>query len=516
MEEQKKQELELQKAEEHQKNNLDQQKTVQIEEQKGQGLLEQKAPQTTEEQQLQTPKSQSHQVSEEIVVQQCIKEQMRADDLHRTDCQKKPDFQEKKNLQKKEQQIPEDIKELIPEHLSPLYTEAVSAEEDLLEEQKMEVEVKGDEEELKQKKQKEVESQEQERINEELRWQELDQKQRPFTFKVTSGEKQIIFEKVNLTPVTVPKEPIIFPGTQDAKENKGTISSHSLPSAQCIPHTAILVTGAQLCGTAVNLHQIKDPACKSLLGLSDERKLDITENKMQKEKDSTKHVSSKTKYTSEALDNQSFLAEWASIRSKILSKAEIATDEKNQRSPPDSGDDRLAKSRVDSHSSLRKTMSAIPKFSITPAWQKFPETGKLTEISIETSIKPPSKEKNIAVLPDSTPQGKTGERTVMAPEMVTRIKKQVTIDGNAEGWIFSKDLPSFLVPNPPQSPRRGHLEGQMSLETQFSNGTLKTDKLLQNTEDKTSPFGVKLRRTNYSLRFHADPQNEQKRKKKTI
>lgn len=506
MEEQKKQELELQKA-------AVQQKTVQIGEQKGQGLLQKKSPQTAEEQQLKTPKSQSQQVSEEIIVPQCIKEEMRTDNLNRTDCQKKTDFQEKKKLQKKEQQIPEDIKELIPEHLSPLYTEAASAEEDLPEEQKMEMEIKGDEEELKQRKQKEAESQEQERINEEVRWQELDQKQRPFTFKVTSGEKQIIFEKVNLTPVTVPKEPIISPGTHDAKENKGTISSHSLSSAQCIPHTAILVTGAQLCGTAVNLHQIKDPACKSLLGLSEERKLDITENKMQKEKDSTKQVSSKTKYTSEALDNQSFLAEWASIRSKILSKAENATDEKNQSSPFDSGDDRMAKTRGDSHSSLRKTMSAIPKFSITPAWQKFPETGRLTEISIDTSIKSPSKE-NIAVLPDSTLQGKTGERTVMVPEMVTRIKKQVTIDGNAEGWIFSKDLPSFLVPNLPQSPRRGHLEGQMSFETQFSNGTVKTDKLLQSAEDKNSPFGIKLRRTNYSLRFHADPQNEQRRKKR--
>ncbi|KAM5193744.1 capping protein-inhibiting regulator of actin dynamics [Mantella aurantiaca] len=511
MEEQKKQELELQKAEEQQKHrtNLEQQKNVQIDDQKGQEMLEHKAPQIVEEQQLQKSKSQSQQESEDFKVQHSIKEEMSTDSLNRIDCHKKPNFEEQ-HISLKKEQVTEDIKGLIPEHTSPLYTQAVSAEKDLSE-QKMEVEVKGDEEEIKQKKQKELESQEQERINEELRWQELDQKQRPFTFKVTSGEKQIIFEKVNLSPVTVPKEPGIFPGTQDTKENKGTISSHSLPSAQCIPHTAILVTGAQLCGTAVNLHQIKDPACKSLLGLNEERKLDIAESKIQKEKDNTKHVSSKTKYTSEALDNQSFLAEWASIRSKILNKAENV-DEKNQGDLPVSGDDSMAKAKGDSHSSLRKTMSAIPKFSITPAWQKFPETGKL-EMSIETSVKSSSKE-NIAVLPDSTPQGITGERTVIAQEMVTRIKKQVTIDGNAEGWIFSKDLPSFLVPNPPPSPRRGFLEGQMSLETQLSNGTGKTDKLFQNTEDKISPFGIKLRRTNYSLRFHADPQNEQRRKKR--
>ncbi|XP_018431150.1 PREDICTED: uncharacterized protein KIAA1211 homolog [Nanorana parkeri] len=501
MEQQKTQELGLQKAEE-------QQKSVQIVKQKGQEVLEKKASQIAKEQQLQKPKSQSQQELEDIKVQQCIKEELRTDNLNR----KKPNFQEKEFLRKKEQPISEDIKGPIPEHLSPLHTEAVSAEKDLPEEQKMEVEVKEDEEELKQIKQKELESQEQERINQ-LRWQELDQKQRPFTFKVTSGEKQIIFEKVNLSPVTVPKEPVIFPGTQDAKENKGTISSHSLSSAQCIPHTAILVTGAQLCGTAVNLHQIKDPACKSLLGLNEERKLDITENKMQNEKDTTKHVSGKTKYTSEALDNQSFLAEWASIRSKMLSKAENVNVDDNQSGPPASVDDRMVKGKSDSHSSLRKTMSAIPKFSITPAWQKFPETGKLTEISIEASIKPSTKE-NIAVLPDSTPQGKTAERTIIVQEMVTRIKKQVTIDGNAEGWIFSKDLPSFLVPNPPQSPRRGYLEGQMSVETKINNGTVKIDKFLQSTEDKISPFGIKLRRTNYSLRFHADPQNEQRRKKR--
>nr|DBA29175.1 TPA: hypothetical protein GDO54_009428 [Pyxicephalus adspersus] len=475
MAEQKKQEMALLKAEEQQ-----QQKSVQIEEQRVQKMLEQKDSHITEKQQLQAQKSPNQHDLEDFKVQQCIKEENKTGH--------------------------------ITEHLSPLNTEAVTS--DLPEEQKMEVEGKDDVQ-LKQKKQKEIESQEQERINEELRWQELDQKQRPFTFKVTSGEKQIIFEKVNLSPVTVPKEPVISPGTQVTKDNKtNTISSHSLPSAQCIPHTAILVTGAQLCGTAVNLHQIKDPACKSLLGLNEERKIDITESKMQKENDSTKHISSKTKYTSEALDNQSFLAEWASIRSKILNKSEnVTVDEKNQRNPSVSSDDRMAKGRGDSHSNLRKTMSAIPKFSITPAWQKFPETGKLTDISIETSVKPSSKE-NIAVLPDSTPQGKTGERTVIVQEMTTRIKKQVTIDGNAEGWIFSKDLPSFLVPNPPQSPRRGYLEGQMSLETHLSNGAVKTDKCLQGAEDKISPFGVKLRRTNYSLRFHADPQNEQRKKKR--
>lgn len=351
--------------------------------------------------------------------------------------------------------------------------------------------------------------------NEELRWQELDQRQRPFTFKVTSGEKQIIFEKVHLSPVTLVKEKPTCPDIQDPKETKANISLHALPSSQCIPHTAILVTGAQLCGTAVNLNQIQDTACKTLLGLTEERKLDVAEReKNERDDGNTKY--SKTKYTSETMDNQSFMAEWASIRSKIFNKPEnVAMTEKDSSDPRVSSDDWTGKGKSESHNTLRKTMSASAKFSITPAWQKFPETGKTVEFRTETSVIQSSKEHIGTLLPDNTAQGRTTERTLSVQEVgANKMKKQVTIEDGAEGCIFSKDLPSFLVPNPPQSPRRGHLEGQTSLNTQMASSMRKTDKLVQSTEEKVAPFGIKLRRTHYSLRFHSDPQNEQKRKKR--
>ncbi|CAN2388621.1 kiaa1211 [Pristimantis euphronides] len=352
--------------------------------------------------------------------------------------------------------------------------------------------------------------------NEELRWKELDQRQRPFTFKVTSGEKQIIFEKVHLSPVTLVKEQPTCPETPDPKETKSNISSHALPSSQCIPHTAILVTGAQLCGTAVNLNQIKDPACKTLLGLTEERKLDLAETKNERDSGNTKNISSKTKYTSETLENQSFMAEWASIRSKMFSKTEtVDTTEKNKSDPHVSSDDLTGKGKGDSHTVLRKTMSANAKFSITSAWQKFPETVKTVEFSSENSGIESSKEYIGTVLPDSAAQERPTERALSVQDVgANKMRKQVTIEDGAEGCIFSKDLPSFLVPHPPQSPRRGHLEGQASLNALMTNSMRKTDKLLHSTEEKTAPFGVKLRRTHYSLRFHSDPPNDQKRKKR--
>ncbi|XP_056414362.1 capping protein-inhibiting regulator of actin dynamics isoform X2 [Hyla sarda] len=349
--------------------------------------------------------------------------------------------------------------------------------------------------------------------NEELRWQELDQRQRPFTFKVTSGEKQIIFEKVHLSPVTGVKEQPTCADTPSPKETKAN-SSHALPSSQCIPHTAILVTGAQLCGTAVNLNQIQDTACKTLLGLTEERKLDIAETKNERDSGDPKYISCKTKYTSESLENQSVMAEWASIRSKIFSKTEnAAMTEKNKSDPPASSDEWTAKGKGESHNILRKTVSANAKFSITPAWQKFPETAKNVAFSTETSIIQTNREHIETALPDRAAQGRSTERAMSVQEVVAN-KRQVTIEDGAEGCIFSKDLPSFLVPNPPPSPRRGHLEGQTSLTAHMVNSIRKTEKLIQTTEEKMAPFGIKLRRTHYSLRFHSDPQNDQKRKKR--
>ncbi|KAM4807667.1 capping protein-inhibiting regulator of actin dynamics [Rhinophrynus dorsalis] len=412
----------------------------------------------------------------------------------------------------------EDIKKQREE--ACLATDKILINKDISEKQTVIEEKNRNEEDLKQRQQKSIEAQQQERISEELRWQELDQRQRPFTFKVTSSEKQILFQKVNLSPVTLAKDPVISPDTQAPRDNKPNISPHALPSSMCVPHTAILVTGAQLCGTAVNLNQIKDTACKSLLGLTEEKK--HVDNDMiinEKEKHDSKQIISKTKYSSESLDNQSFLAEWASIRSKILSKAEKAsTLDREKKGPRVQSDDWTAKGKGDSHSNLRKTMSASAKFSITPAWQKFADSAKSQEIDCETLIKQSVKESKAAVNPvmsDSVSPDKSPERTTNVQEIVTnRHKKQVTLGDSTEGFIFSKDLPSFLVPHPPQSPRRANVESHTAMETSMSNGTRKNDKVLQNGDEKTSPFGIKLRRTNYSLRFHSDPQNDQKRKKR--
>lgn len=121
---------------------------------------------------------------------------------------------------------------------------------------------------------KEAAAPEKDRKVEELRWQEVDERQttpRPYTFQVSSGGKQILFPKVNLSPVTPLKDAGLASAPQEPKTPRASPASHALPSSLSVPHTAILVTGAQLCGPAVNLSQIKDTACKSLLGLSDRK-----------------------------------------------------------------------------------------------------------------------------------------------------------------------------------------------------------------------------------------------------
>ncbi|KAG5849682.1 hypothetical protein ANANG_G00074340, partial [Anguilla anguilla] len=152
---------------------------------------------------------------------------------------------------------------------------------------------------------------------EELRWREMEDRQRPFTFKVSSGEKQILFQKVNLTPVTPCNQQ---GGASDSKEVRtaptGSADSPLLPGSLYVPHTAILVTGAQLCGAAVNLDQIRDPACKSLLGLAEDRRAAV----VQPVRSAGKTKSLKDSSAEQA--SAAVLAEWASIRSRIFRGAE--------------------------------------------------------------------------------------------------------------------------------------------------------------------------------------------------
>ncbi|XP_069056964.1 capping protein-inhibiting regulator of actin dynamics isoform X1 [Pleurodeles waltl] len=370
---------------------------------------------------------------------------------------------------------------------------------------------------------------EQERIGEELKWQEVDQRQtmpRPYTFQVSSGEKQIIFQKVNLSPVTPSKEPVHSSDTKETRKQSQSKGSHALQSSKSVPHTAILVTGAQLCGTAVNLNQIKDTACKSLLGLTDERKtVDYPPQESAPKGREQEAKPSKTKFTSESMDSQAMLAEWASIRSRILRGADNGNvSEKDQKSHNRCSEDLTGKGKGDFHNNLRKTLSASAKFSITPAWQKFSETAK-TNTNVEHTS--PAKQGDDAKVENKAKQSESLNKEELDtpppapaenihekdPGLLEKTHKKAD---NAEGCKFAKDLPSFLVPSPPQSPRKEPLQpvAPASPEGQSNSSVKHPEKAGQNGEVKASPFGIKLRRTNYSLRFHYDQQGDQKRKKR--
>ncbi|XP_060634528.2 capping protein-inhibiting regulator of actin dynamics isoform X2 [Anolis sagrei] len=381
------------------------------------------------------------------------------------------------------------------------------------------------EETLRHGERRNTETQEQERIHgEELRWQEVDARQtmpRGFTFQVSSGEKQIIFPKVNLSPVSPIKE---TPTPSTAIESKTPKCSHDLPTSLCVPHTAILVTGAQLCGTAVNLNQIKDTACKSLLGLTEERKMaDVApaESAMKQSPDA-KPSSSKIKHTQDPLGNQDILAEWASIRSKILKSAENGkSNEKDKGNTSRHSDDWTPKGRTASHSNLRKTLSANAKFSITPAWQKFSEVSK-TNTDTEGKVGTEAENATAKELVPTTISAKR-ERVHTEPLIdvgnVPRLPASKTevhheVADNTEGCKFAKDLPSFLVPSGPLSKEISQPESSPNMESHQNVATRKLDRVSPNGEENVSPFGVKLRRTNYSLRFHYDQQGDQKKKKR--
>nr|XP_021388126.1 cancer-related regulator of actin dynamics isoform X2 [Lonchura striata domestica]XP_021388216.1 cancer-related regulator of actin dynamics isoform X2 [Lonchura striata domestica] len=380
---------------------------------------------------------------------------------------------------------------------------------------------------LAQKLKREVEAQEQKRIGEELRWQEVDERQmasRPFTFQVSSGDKQIIFQKVNLSPVMPIKGAgLSSPSAKDSRVHTTSKGSHSLPSSVCVPHTAILVTGAQLCGTAVNLNQIKDTACKSLLGLTEERKnVDIpSPEKSERKKQDPKPSSSKMKHAQEALNNQAVLAEWASIRSRILKNAENNKyNERDRVTACRHSDDWTPRGRGAPHGNLRKTLSANAKFSITPAWQKFSDVSKTNSDAENVHVAKGNETVAVGRTTGSSADSKEDVVSTFKDNLAEKPKEKMEthreVTDNTEGCKFAKDLPSFLVPSFPQSMGKESSQPELpnALENQQSNSTRKADKPPPNGEENVSPFGIKLRRTNYSLRFHYDQQAEQKKKKR--
>ncbi|XP_051501354.1 capping protein inhibiting regulator of actin dynamics-like isoform X1 [Myxocyprinus asiaticus] len=356
---------------------------------------------------------------------------------------------------------------------------------------------------------------------EELRWREMEERQRPFTFKVSSGEKQILFQKVNLTPVT-PATGQQIETTAETREgakglSPGCADSPTLSSSLYVPHTAILVTGAQLCGTAVNLDQIKDTACMSLLGLSEDKKAMGTPPT--KSKTSTELKSGKTKSLFESSvsadqSNAEVLAEWASIRSKIFKGAEdgkydVYPDQsrKQSKSRPISEDIHTVPF---SHTNLRKTLSVSAKFSITPARKKFADSNRNSEIF--------SQEEREGEKTELAPLETHSVQKVELPSIGTKSRgsKVVRIADSAEECKFAKDLPSFLVPNPPHgSPKsqRSETGSPSYTESEDSDTKNEGDQKDLSGNERPSPFGIKLRRTNYSLCFHNE-QSAEKRKKR--
>uniref|UniRef100_A0A8C4MHH2 Capping protein inhibiting regulator of actin dynamics n=1 Tax=Equus asinus TaxID=9793 RepID=A0A8C4MHH2_EQUAS len=364
---------------------------------------------------------------------------------------------------------------------------------------------------------KEAAAPEKERKVEELRWQEVDERQtmpRPYTFQVSSGGKQILFPKVNLSPVTPVKDAGLASAPHEPKAPKASPASHALPSSLSIPHTAILVTGAQLCGPAVNLSQIKDTACKSLLGLSEEKKhLDVpaVENPPRAPVD-PRAGSGKAKPPQESPSSVAALAEWASIRSRILKNAD--SDQRSERDQGRPRDGHSPRGRSDSRGNLRKTPPVNAKFSIMPAWQKFSDGG--TEASKQNT-----EAESIRKRPVLGPSEETAPQPLAAdPHEHRKGAEKLTVHreptDTTEGCKFAKDLPSFLVPSLPYPPQKAvaNAEPVTTLDSETTSGIGKPDPVMPGGEEKASPFGIKLRRTNYSLRFHCDQQAEQKKKKR--
>uniref|UniRef100_A0A5F9DFA3 Capping protein inhibiting regulator of actin dynamics n=1 Tax=Oryctolagus cuniculus TaxID=9986 RepID=A0A5F9DFA3_RABIT len=281
---------------------------------------------------------------------------------------------------------------------------------------------------------------------EELRWQEVDERQsmpRPYTFQVSSGGRQILFPKVNLSPVTPARDTGLSLAPQ---EPRAPPASRALPAALSVPHTAILVTGAQLCGPAVNLSQIKDSACKSLLGLSEDRK-----------------------------------------------HGDVAAG------PPRASGDLRQGQRQDAAapgaSGQRGRLRHIGHQVLHQArLQKFSDGGT-------TAPRPSAEAESMRKRPAPGPP-----RPGAPPEPADA----------TEGCKFAKDLPSFLVPSPPYPGLKAaaHAEAAATWSSEAARDVAKPEPATPAGEEKASPFGIKLRRTNYSLRFHCDQQAEQKKKKR--
>ncbi|XP_062899161.1 capping protein inhibiting regulator of actin dynamics isoform X3 [Mobula hypostoma] len=406
----------------------------------------------------------------------------------------------------------------------------VKQQSDLQNPQREEEERQNDDNVISKEEQQSLQALEEQQRREELRWKELDERQttsQPFSFQVASGEKQIIFPKVNLTPVTHPRKTI--PSLDATVLHSSPKSSKGLTSSSYVPHTAILVTGAQLCGTAVDLKQIKDTACKSLLGFSEEKKtvdLPFIEKANKSTPDMRSRIGKLKFNAGQSLDESRALNEWATIRAKILKSSNERLQEKERRVHGRFSDDWTTCKVPSAHGSLRKTLSANAKFSITPAWQKWADGNKVSDSVKENIFHEKEKQntpgENVPVA-DSIMDSFEPSRSLTSRDIEQDVTKDlkggsqsenhnIRVTDAAEGCKFAKDLPSFLVPSLPATPR----EERSLPQAQLPNGNRTAANVISQTEGMmdTSPFGIKLRRTHYSLRFHYEQQGEQKRKKR--
>ncbi|XP_049645890.1 capping protein-inhibiting regulator of actin dynamics isoform X2 [Suncus etruscus] len=360
------------------------------------------------------------------------------------------------------------------------------------------------------------------RRGEELRWREVDERQsmpRSYTFQVASGGKHILFPKVNLSPVTPLKETgLASAPPQEPKALKASPAPHSLPSALSVPHTAILVTGAQLCGPAVNLSQIKDTACRSLLGLSEEKKqVEVPPEQPARAPGDPRVSSGRSRPPHEPPSSETAaLAEWVSIRSRILKNAE---SDKEPTGPEGGGEEQSPGVRSDPsrNSDVRKAPSIGAKFSIKPAWQKFSDGG------IESPRQTMDGESSRKRAAPTYGEGAAHQLSAADAQEPAKASEKPGAPrepaDTTEGCKFAKDLPSFLVPGLPSPPLQTMHKATAQVESMSStdheiHGGRKSDPTVASGEEKASPFGIKLRRTNYSLRFHSDQQAEQKKKKR--
>ncbi|XP_068599902.1 capping protein inhibiting regulator of actin dynamics [Brachionichthys hirsutus] len=355
--------------------------------------------------------------------------------------------------------------------------------------------------------------QERKRRAEELRWREMEERQRPFSFKVSSGDKQILFQKVNLTPVT-PASSHQSGAVVEHKESPMASSSEgldspNLPASPYVPHTANLVNGAQLCGTAVNLDQIKDTACKSLLGLGEDRKAQGTPSSKSKASPDRKSGKTKSLNESSVSSDQSgaaILAEWASIRSKIFKGVEEGKYDECTEAGKNEPQPGIEDPPAFSHTHLRKTMSASAKFSITPAKKKFGDSNRNSEV-FGADGKDAEGEASSSDCPAAASPASTSKPPSRASKTVRIVER------GSEECMFAKDLPSFLVPSHGDRPECPELRSRAQSEMELPGGRGEGEDEGRGGENKLSPFGIKLRRTNYSLRFHSE-QSTEKRKKR--